>query len=713
MDRYDDRARLVLMFAREEGTKLGVPHIGPELVLLGLLREGGDVAAVCEQHGVLEHDVRLRISDYYQAATRGPAFPPISPTSRAVMREASQHARTNNDPEISTRHLFLGVLDTPGTVALDMLHAMGADPAQLAAAFTPEPVHTAAPALSGTLATYATDLTALAEAGNLDPVIGRDAEIARMIQILVRRTKNNPVLLGEPGVGKTAVVEGLAQLLVTDQAPAALAGVRLLSLDLSQIVAGTKYRGEFEERINEIVTELSSENVIAFIDELHTLVGAGSAEGSLDAANILKPALSRGEVQLIGATTHSEYELYIEKDAALERRFQPVLIDEPTAAETLHVLEGIKARYEAHHQVVIPGAVLEHCVKLAERALPTRRFPDKAIDLLDEAAARASIVRGSGKNVTFADVEEVLQSWSGLYSEDEQRRRVADLANLLAERTFGQQRAVKAVVQALQRRQVGLAPRNEVAAALHFQGPAGVGKRHLATVLADVLRGSTDALTVLSGTDYADDTALHRLLGMPRGFAGAEHGGVLTNTVKRKPFSVILLTNAEAAHPDVHALLGNILQRGQAGEHQLVDFRRTIIIVSEHAAGRASVSFQPEAEGGVPRSVLPSALLDLFDQRATFVPFSEAAIKQLIAHELNVLAHTLQASGWHITMAPTLAADILPIIPSGASARVVQHTIQDHVIDPLSEALLLREQAEPLTVRFTNRLVVAPREVHA
>lgn len=712
MDRYDLRARLVLMFAREEGTHLKAPHIGPELVLLGLLREGGDVAAVCEAYGVLEHDVRTRIQAHYEDAPPGPAFPPISPSARAVMREASRFAKQHNDPEISTRHLLLGIIDTPNTAAQHILQELGVDIPRLAAEFAPE-VTPGTPELTGPLANYATDLTALAEGGKLDPVIGRDAEIARMIQILVRRTKNNPVLLGEPGVGKTAVVEGLAQLIASGNAPEALAGVRLLSLDLSQIVAGTKYRGEFEERINEIVSELTGERVVAFIDEIHTLVGAGSAEGTLDAANILKPALSRGEIQLIGATTHREYEQYIEKDAALERRFQPVLIDEPSAEETLHVLQGIRERYEAHHHVVIPNEVLVHCVKLAERALPTRRFPDKAIDLLDEAAARTSILRGSGEHVTHADVEGVLQSWSGLYSEDEQRRRVANLYNQLASRVFGQHSAVKAVVQALKRRQVGLAPRNEVAAALYFQGPAGAGKRHLATVLTEELRGSADALITVSGADYADDTAVHRLLGMPRGYAGADHGGVLTNAVKRKPFSVILFTNVELAHPDVHTLLSNILQRGQAGEQQLVDFRRTMLIVSEHVPERAGVSFQPAAPGRASRSALPSTLLDLFDQQATFLPLSEAAVTELIEHELTGLAATLQASGWRIAMAPTVATKMLGLIPANASARVVQHAIQDHIIDPLSEALMLRDQEVPLVVHFNNQLVVSEREVHA
>lgn len=714
MNRYDDRSRLVFMFAREEGTKLGAPHIGPELVLLGLLREGGDTAHALEQHGVLEHAVRTRLQEEYEGSEPAPAFPSISPSARNVMQQAGLHAERQGETVIATKHILLGLLDQADSFAVAIMRDLGANIERLAHRFDIEQVPTATPPPTPMLEQFSRDLTALAHAGELDPVIGREAEIERIIHILVRRTKNNPVLLGEPGVGKTAVVEGLAQTLASDDVPPALAGVRILTLDLAQLVAGTKFRGEFEERLHRILEELRSTNVIAFIDELHTVVGAGSAEGSLDAANILKPALSRGEVQLIGATTHAEYEQYIEKDAALERRFQPVLIKEPSPEETLAVLTGIKGRYETHHDITIPTAILAHCVQLAAKSLPTRRFPDKAIDLLDEAAARASIRGGEQRELTADDVEAVLHSWSGQYSEGEQRERMRHLTEHLFARVFGQDDAIATVSQALQRRQVGLSPRNRVAGALHFVGPAGTGKRFFATELAKYIREGDDSVMTFNGSDYAGQDALHRLIGAPPGYRGADRGGVLTNAVKRKPFSVLLFANAPELHPDVLNLMTQLLRTGQLGDSHPVDARNVLVVFTEDMSERGGVSFQPAGAASDTRSTLPTALLELCDASAPFRTFDAAIVRRFIAHELETLQTTLRNSGWHVTFATNVVPHIEQQLGHAVHARAILRTVQDAVIDPLSEALLLRDPSEVLTAAFTNGVfTVQPNEVHA
>lgn len=714
MNRYDDRSRLVFMFAREEGAKLGAPHIGPELILLGLLREGGDTAHVLEQHGVLEHAVRSRLENEYRDSASTPPFLSITPSARSLMQQAGIHAESDNGSLIKTKHILLALLHEPGSLALTIMQDLGANIERLQHAFDAEPVAAAAPAPAPTLEQFSRDLTALARAGELDPVIGRDAEIERIIHILVRRTKNNPVLLGEPGVGKTAVVEGLAQTLASDDVPPALAGARILTLDLAQLVAGTKFRGEFEERLHRILEELRGTNVIAFIDELHTVVGAGSAEGSLDAANILKPALSRGEVQLIGATTHAEYEQYIEKDAALERRFQPVLIQEPSPEETLAVLTGLKERYETHHDITIPSAILAYCVQLAAKSLPTRRFPDKAIDLLDEAAARASIRGGEPRELTAVDVETVLHSWSGQYSEGEQRERMRHLTEHLFSRVFGQDDAIATVSQALQRRQIGLSPRNRVAGALHLAGPAGTGKRHFSAELTRYLRGGDDYLIVFNGPDYSGRDALHRLLGPAPGFRGADRGGVLTNALKRKPFSVLLFANALALHPDVLNLLTELLRTGQLGDTHPIDAGSVLVILTEDVGERSGVSFQQSGDAGEVRSQLPPTLLELCDASAPFRAFGRETVQQFIHHELETLQVTLTQSGWNVTFAPSVVSGIEQLLGDAVNARAILRTVQDSLIDPLSEALLLHEPSEVLAVTFVGgTLRLQPSEVHA
>jgi ATP-dependent Clp protease ATP-binding subunit ClpC len=538
MNRYDDRARLVFHFAREEGSKLGHAMIGPEHLLLGLMREGGTASKVLTEFGASLEGIRQQVEEM---VGRGDGLPrnetaAITPRARRVMELAGSEARSVGSNVIATEHILLGVIREGDGVAYRILQQLTRDVDtvrwRLLAAGDPKktPETVATPFLDE----YARDLTKEAREDKLDPVIGRTEEIRRVIQILSRRTKNNPVLIGEPGVGKTAIVEGLAQAIVDGRVPPNLAGVRVLAIDLSNVVAGTKYRGEFEERLRQIIEELKAAKVVAFIDELHTLVGAGGAEGTLDAANILKPPLSRGEVQVVGATTTGEYHRYIEKDAALERRFQPVIVLEPTPEESLQILHGLREKYEAHHGVVIPVAILELSVRYGERSLPGRNFPDKAIDLIDEAASRTRLNKSLGfpvlegedgtPIVSREDVEAVVNSWGGIYVDDHDGERLTDLERRLKRAVVGQDKAIVALAAALRRARVGLGGRTRVSASFLFVGPSGVGKTYLAKQLALELFGSERSLVRLDMSEYQESHAISKLIGAPPGYVGSRAG---------------------------------------------------------------------------------------------------------------------------------------------------------------------------------------------
>jgi ATP-dependent Clp protease ATP-binding subunit ClpC len=732
MNRYDDRARLVFHFAREEGSKLGHAMIGPEHLLLGLMREGGTASKVLTEFGASLEGIRQQVEEM---VGRGDGLPrnetaAITPRARRVMELAGSEARSVGSNVIATEHILLGVIREGDGVAYRILQQLTRDVDtvrwRLLAAGDPKktPETVATPFLDE----YARDLTKEAREDKLDPVIGRTEEIRRVIQILSRRTKNNPVLIGEPGVGKTAIVEGLAQAIVDGRVPPNLAGVRVLAIDLSNVVAGTKYRGEFEERLRQIIEELKAAKVVAFIDELHTLVGAGGAEGTLDAANILKPPLSRGEVQVVGATTTGEYHRYIEKDAALERRFQPVIVLEPTPEESLQILHGLREKYEAHHGVVIPVAILELSVRYGERSLPGRNFPDKAIDLIDEAASRTRLNKSLGfpvlegedgtPIVSREDVEAVVNSWGGIYVDDHDGERLTDLERRLKRAVVGQDKAIVALAAALRRARVGLGGRTRVSASFLFVGPSGVGKTYLAKQLALELFGSERSLVRLDMSEYQESHAISKLIGAPPGYVGHEQGGRLTEAVRRQPFSVVLLDEIEKAHPDIYNTFLQVLDDGRLtdGLGRQVDFRRVILIMTSNTGCNrgAGIGFQVETTVDVDaplRRIFAPEFLDRLDEVIAFQTFDREGIFVITTQMLDDITRELASRDVDVRFGPEVAGFLVERLPAGESARPLRAVLREHVEDPLSVELLARGSDEPILVTVEGGRLVFARPV--
>jgi ATP-dependent Clp protease ATP-binding subunit ClpC len=547
-----------------------------------------------------------------------------------------------------------------------------------------------------TLATYSRDLTAEARAGRLDPVVGRNEEIERVISILARRSKNNPVLIGEPGVGKTAVVEGLAQRIVAGTVPGALRDKRVLALSLGPLVAGTKYRGEFESRVKRILDEIkrASRDVILFIDELHTLVGAGAAEGSLDLSSMIKPELARGELQCIGATTFGEYRKHVESDPALERRFQPVAVEEPTVAQTIEILRGLRPRYAVHHHVAITDAALEAAATLSARYIADRFLPDKAIDLVDEAAAGASLT-GAGANVVVDadDIARIVSRWTGIpqgtLSEEESRSLLA-LEKSLEARVVGQHDAVAAVAEAIRRARAGLKdPRKPVGGFL-FIGPSGVGKTELARALANVLFGTDDALVRLDMTEYTEAHTISRLLGAPPGYHGHDEPGQLTEPVRRRPYCVVLFDEIEKAHPDVTAILMQILDDGRLtdAKGRTIDFRHALIVMTSNVDPDDLVL------------ALRKELLDRIDEVVTFKALGFEQIEQIVELQLRALVERLGARAVVLDLSSDARRFLAhESIAAGSGARFVQRTIARCVTSPLSSAILRGELPGGSTAR--------------
>ena len=656
---FTQRAQTALRLAQESAAELGHGYVGTEHLLLGLLREGGGVAAR-----------RMAVGSGIPGALPSQG---LTPRFRHIIELALAHAGRLGQDYVGTEHLLLGLLQEGEGVAIRVLSACGQDPRRLAGDLSaamggelPPPFRSGGKAKSEPdytgagdsklLEQFSRDLTRMAASGLLDPVVGREGEIDRVIQILSRRRKNNPALIGEPGVGKTAVAEGLARRLAAGEVPDELRSKRLLALDLSSMVAGTKYRGEFEERVKQLLGEVVRlGNIILFIDELHTIVGAGSAEGAIDAANIIKPALGRGEIQVIGATTTSEYRRYIEKDAALERRFQPVTVSEPDEATARSILLGIRGRYEAHHKLRISDEALDAALSLSIRYLADRRLPDKAIDLMDEAAAlvrlerlsapadlreleervaqarrekeeairsqdfeKAAMLRDaesdfrreldrertlwhSGQNVgevTAEDVAQVVSRWTGVpvtsLTQSEKDRLLA-LERELHRRVIGQDEAVRAVARAVRRGRVGLKEPGRPIGVFLFLGPTGVGKTELCKALAAALFGSEEALLRFDMSEYMERHTVSRLIGSPPGYIGHDEGGQLTEAVRRRPYSVLLFDELEKAHEDVWGLLLQITEDGVVTDTQgrKADFRNTVIVMTSNV-GAARIT----AKGG-------------------------------------------------------------------------------------------------------------------
>jgi ATP-dependent Clp protease ATP-binding subunit ClpC len=663
-ERFTDRARRVVVLAQEEARMLNHNYIGTEHILLGLIHEGEGVAAkALESLGISLEAVRSQVEEIIGQGQQAPSgHIPFTPRAKKVLELSLREALQLGHNYIGTEHILLGLIREGEGVAAQVLVKLGADlnkvrqqVIQLLNGYqAKEPAGTASeatPSTSLVLDQFGRNLTQAAREGKLDPVIGREKEIERLMQVLSRRTKNNPVLIGEPGVGKTAVVEGLAQAIVKGEVPETLKDKHLYTLDLGSLVAGSRYRGDFEERLKKVLKEIRTRgDIIMFIDEIHTLVGAGAAEGAIDAASILKPMLARGELQTIGATTLDEYRKHLEKDAALERRFQPVQVGEPTVAHTIEILKGLRDRYEAHHRVSITDSALVAAAGLADRYISDRFLPDKAIDLIDEAGSRMRIRRmtappdlrefderiaevrrekesaidaqdfekaaglrdkektllvekakreqewKAGDMDVVAEVDdeqiaEVLATWTGIpvfKLTEEETARLLRMEDELHKRVVGQQQAIKAVSQAIRRTRAGLKDPKRPGGSFIFAGPSGVGKTELAKTLAEFLFGDEDALIQLDMSEFHDRYTVSRLVGAPPGYVGYDEGGQLTEKVRRKPFSVVLFDEVEKAHPDVFNTLLQVLEDGRLtdGQGRIVDFKNTVLIMTTNLGTR-------------------------------------------------------------------------------------------------------------------------------
>lgn len=663
LSRFTERARRVLMLAQQEASRLGHDYIGTEHLLLGLLHEGEGVAsrALASLNISLEL-IRQQVEENIGRGEGTSRDISYTPRAKKVIELSVEEAMRLGHQYVGTEHILLGLIREGEGVAAQVLSALGADVGQVrqrvlellggsfytagAAAQPQEEAETETPLLDE----FGRDMNQMARTGKIDPVIGRSGEIERVLQILSRRTKNNPVLIGEPGVGKTAIAEGLAQRIVDGKVPETLRTKRVISLDMASMVAGTKYRGEFEERVRKVVEEVrEAGNILLFIDELHTLIGAGGAEGAIDAANILKPALARGEIQVIGATTLAEYKKHIEKDAALERRFQPVTVGEPNVEDAIAILQGIRDRYEAFHRAKITDEAIEAAVKLSHRYISDRYLPDKAIDLMDEAASRVRLgafskpddVKGLEQElarihaekeaaiiaqefeqaarlrdaeqalreqlearqrswkqggserivVTADDIAQVVAGWTGVPVRklaEAESERLLKLEDILHQRVIGQEAAVKAVARAVRRARAGLKDPKRPIGSFVFLGPTGVGKTELARALAEALFGDENAMIRLDMSEYMEKHTVSRLVGAPPGYVGYEEGGQLTEKVRRKPYAVLLLDEIEKAHPDVFNMLLQVLEDGRLtdGQGRTVDFKNTVIIMTSNVGAK-------------------------------------------------------------------------------------------------------------------------------
>ncbi|HEY8772727.1 MAG TPA: ATP-dependent Clp protease ATP-binding subunit [Candidatus Limnocylindria bacterium] len=791
MDRFDkftDRARKVLTLAQDEAQRFNHNYIGTEHLLLGLVREGEGVAArVLENMNVELSKVRTAVEFIIGRGDR-PVVGEVGLTPRAkrVIELAIDEARRLGHNYIGTEHLLLGLVREGEGIAAGVLESLGVNLDKvrhqvihvLSQSTSVSPAQeTKRPSKTPTLDQLGINLTEMARLGKLDPVIGREKEIERVIQILSRRTKNNPALIGEPGVGKTAIAEGLAHRIVSGDVPETLADKRVLTLDIGSLVAGTKYRGEFEERLKKIIEELrSSSDSVLFIDELHTLVGAGAAEGAIDAANILKPPLARGELQCIGATTLDEYRKYIEKDAALERRFQPVMVEEPTVDEAVEILFGIRSRYEDHHHVKISDEAVRAAVDLSVRYVADRALPDKAIDLMDEAgsrvrlreskappnikeaqrgleevtrqkdeaiaaqdyeaAARLRDEEAQGKEqidalraawheesakdvpvVTEEEIAQVVSMWTGIpviRISAEESDRLLHMEDALHKRVIGQQEAIDIISKAVRRARAGLKDPKRPIGSFVFMGPTGVGKTYLARALAEFMFGSEDAMVKIDMSEFMERHNVSRLVGAPPGYVGYDEGGQLTEAVRRKSYSVVVLDEIEKAHPDVFNILLQILEDGHLtdAKGRRVDFRNTIIIMTSNVGAQllqkdSRIGFRAEGEAGSAleatadyermkekvlgelKNVFRPEFLNRIDATVVFRELTREEIRQIV--DLLLERVKSQLAGQQMELVVTDAAKDAIIVKGydlAFGARPLRREIQHQIEDPLAERML-------------------------
>ncbi|MEW6308132.1 MAG: ATP-dependent Clp protease ATP-binding subunit [Bacillota bacterium] len=786
--KFTERAQRVLALAHEEARRHDYTFVGTEHLLLGLIREGEGVAAkVLQTMGISLAKVRAEVEKMIGKGEGGGDQPSLTPRAKKVIMElALEEASTLNHNYIGTEHLLLGLIREGEGVAARVLENLGADLERVRAHVVKllgSPQGGAGQQTPGggpagkargrtpSLETFGRDLTSLAREGKLDPVVGREREIERVIQILSRRTKNNPCLIGEPGVGKTAIAEGLAQRIVEGKVPETLKDKRVVSLDLASVVAGSKYRGEFEERLKKVIEEIrQSGDVVVFIDELHTIIGAGAAEGAIDAANILKPALARGEMQAIGATTIDEYRKHVEKDPALERRFQPIMVDEPNVDEALAILKGLRDRYEAHHRVEITDEALQAAVRLSDRFVADRFLPDKAIDLMDEAASRVRLrsftappdlkeleerveslrkekeaaVQGqefeqaadlrdqeqrlkadleqrmqewqhrqvaSKSTVVEEDIASIVSSWTGIPVQRlamEESERLLNLEQLLHERYVGQDEAVGAVARAVRRARAGLKDPKRPIGSFIFLGPTGVGKTELARALAEALFGDEDAMIRLDMSEYMERHNASRLVGAPPGYVGYDEGGQLTEAVRRKPYSVVLLDEVEKAHPEVFNILLQILEDGRLtdAKGRTVDFRNTVIIMTANIGAHllkkeGGFGFQLGDDRGAShqamkdkimeevRRTLRPEFLNRVDELIVFHALTEEQLHHIVELMLREVSKRLADNG----LAMEVSAAARQILAKEGfdpkyGARPLRRAVQRMVEDRISEDLL-------------------------
>ena len=790
-NQFTPRAEEALRLAQEAAEEMGHGYVGTEHILLGLMREEDGIAhRVMREYGMTEDMICTVLERSVGKGLSGAApSQGLTPRAKSAVELAVSEAMRMGAACIGTEHLLMGLLREGSNMAIRVLETVGIDPKKMyssivqkinegprAAAGGSMPLSHREDGKKGkTLAEFTRDLTEAARQGKLDPVIGREKEIQRVIQILSRRTKNNPVLIGEPGVGKTAIAEGLAQRIAAADVPEELLDKRVLSLDLSGMVAGTKYRGEFEERIKKTIDEVKKAgNVILFIDELHTIVGAGSAEGAVDAANILKPALSRGEIRVVGATTLNEYRKYIEKDAALERRFQPVTVAEPTPETAIEILKGLRDKYEAHHKLTITDEAVEAAVRLSVRYINDRFLPDKAIDLMDEAASRVRMDAESAspelksleekiaalrkekaevlaaqdyekaaqlrdieqnyleqadierenwrKNLAVnrgtvgeEDIAKVVAGWTGIpvtrLTEDESQR-MLKLEEVLHQRVVGQDEAVTAVAKAIRRSRVGLKDPKRPIGSFLFLGPTGVGKTELCKALAEVMFGSENDMIRIDMSEYMEKHTVSRLVGSPPGYVGHEEGGQLTEKVRRKPYSVVLFDEIEKAHEDVWNILLQILEDGIVTDSQgrRVDFKNTIIVMTSNVGARnITAADKPLGFDGRETEADEKARFDRIKQavmdelRRTFKPeflnrIDETIVfRQLTEEDIRRIAQRmLEITGKRMAQQGiTLLADdeaVTALAKDGFDpqygARPLRRAIQNEVEDAVAEQML-------------------------
>ncbi len=780
--RLTERAQKVLALSQEEAMRLGHSNIGTEHILLGLIREGEGIAAKALQALNLDMEkIRKEVETLIGKGTQVTQNMHYTPRAKKVIELSMDEARKLGHTYVGTEHVLLGLIREGEGVAARVLNNLGvslnkARQQVLQLLGSTESISSnhhggsSGSANTPTLDSLARDLTAIAKEDDLDPVIGRTKEIERVIQVLSRRTKNNPVLIGEPGVGKTAIAEGLAQKIVQNEIPETLRGKRVMTLDMGTVVAGTKYRGEFEDRLKKVMDEIrQAGNVILFIDELHTLIGAGGAEGAIDASNILKPALARGELQCIGATTLDEYRKYIEKDAALERRFQPITVDPPSVEEAILILKGLRDRYEAHHRVKITDEAIEAAVKLSDRYITDRFLPDKAIDLIDESASKvrlksytvppnlkeleqkldeirkekdaavqsqefekAASLRDSeqklreevektkndwkarqGKTdseVNVEDIADVVSSWTGIpvkQMTEEETERLLKMEEILHKRVIGQNEAVKAISRAIRRARSGLKDPKRPIGSFIFLGPTGVGKTELARAVAESLFGDENATIRIDMSEYMEKHAVSRLVGSPPGYVGFEEGGQLTEKVRRKPYSVILLDEIEKAHPDVFNILLQVLEDGRLTDSKgrTVDFRNTVVIMTSNVGAEmlkkgSSLGFQtPGSErsyenmkekvmGELKRTFRPE-FLNRIDEVIVFHSLEEEHLLEIVRLMASDLQKRLKEQ--EVDFSLTDAA-LRHIVREGYDpqygARPLRRALQRIVEDRLSEELL-------------------------